>query len=132
MQPLYVRIYIICLLNPCALNVKSRCHMLPVCTVLLSELLICFCTFAAKIHSGTFIVLDKNSDLDKLSSMHNTSCLFPCFMMHCMFSFFRCLCFSSQKRFASAGGLKVKEGQRQQHNKPSTQKRRGGGKERKI
>lgn len=27
------RIYIICLLNPCALNVKSRC---PVCTVLLS------------------------------------------------------------------------------------------------
>lgn len=37
--------------------------------------------------------------------------------------------FSTQKHLASAGGLKMKEGQRQQHNKPSTPKkdRRGGG-----
>ena len=115
-------------------SLSSECEVLlscvAACMVLLSYLLICLCTTAAKMYSCTFIELDKYSDLDtnKLSSiyqlsLYNISCLFPCFMTHCMFSFFRCLCFSSQKHFASAGGLKMKEGQRQQHNKPSTPKK---------
>lgn len=87
------------------------------CIVLLSYLLICFCTAAAKMYSCTFIVLDKYSDLDtnKLSSIYrpslcNISCLFPCFMTHCMFSFFRCLCFSSQKHFCLSRGIKNERG----------------------
>lgn len=110
----------------------SECKVLmtrvPEGTALLAQLFDSFPHRCSQMYSCTFIALDKFIDLDssKLSSicwlpLYDISCR-PCSLTHRILPR---LCLSSQKHFASAVGLKVKEGQRQQHNKPSTPKQEG-------
>lgn len=119
----------------CCVSLISECEVLFACVPQCACVAVLTVYVFLTVHC-TFIVLDKYSDLstNKLSSICRLSlyvaCLLPCFMTHCMFSFICCLCFSSQKHFATAGELKIKEGQTQQHNKPSILKKEGRKKER--
>lgn len=87
----------------CPINVPARC---PVTNTFLHR---CYQDVLFSI-----IGLDKYSDSNKLSSMYRLSlfiisCSFCCSKTHCAFSFFWCLCCSTQKHLASVGGLKMKE-----------------------